>query len=293
MTHQRARFRSLRVEGPREAVEAAVALVWDSGASGVEERDAPATSGSRSVLIVYAPAESAARVESSLRAWAQRHAPALRVGPMEEVAELDWAARFRAGQRPVEISARLRVRPPWAPGSPRDVVIEARQAFGTGAHVSTGLALHALDRHLAQRNAARVLDLGCGSGVLSIAALRCGARRVFACDIDAQAARETAENARQNRVAQELSVWCGSLAACRLRDIDLAIANMLRRELLPELPALAETLAPAGWLWLSGLLARDVDAVEHALRALGLTPQSHLVRDEGGDRWVALGAARH
>jgi ribosomal protein L11 methyltransferase len=293
VTHQKAHFRCLRLEGPRDAVEAALAAVWESGASGVEERGSDSAEGSRSELIVYAPAASAARLESSLREWARSRAPTLSVGPLENVAELDWAERYRAGQQSIEVSPRLRVRPPWVRGLQRDVVIEARQAFGTGAHASTALALAALDQHLVERRAARVLDLGCGSGVLSIAALRCGAARAFACDIDPQAVRETAENARLNRVAGRLEVWCGSLAACRLRGVDLAIANLIRHELLPQLPDLAGTLASGGWLWLSGLLDRDVSEIRDALRQLGLRPRSRADRHEGGDHWVALGATRH
>lgn len=295
MAQQNVRFRCLRLAGPAVDLEAALATAWDSGASGVEERDpdpSAASGVSGSELIVYAPAEAIARLESSLRSWAARRAPALRIGPVEEVVEEDWTERFRVFQHAVDVSPRLRIRPPWVAGSARDVVIEARQAFGTGAHASTALALQGLDESLLRNAAGRVLDLGCGSGVLAIAALRCGAGRVYACDTDPQAARETAENARLNRVERGLVVWCGSLEACRLVDIDLAIANMVRRELLPLLPGLVGCLAEAGELWLSGLLDADLPVLEEELGALQFRIEERLGRDEAGDQWIAIQALR-
>jgi ribosomal protein L11 methyltransferase len=294
VTPNDASFRRLRVVGSRAEVEAAAAIGWESGASGFEEVEPrePGDVVSRSELIVYARSETASRVESSLRAWATRYAPTLCLGALEDVIEVDWSARYREQQPVVEVSRRLRIRPPWAPGSPDDIVIEARQAFGTGTHASTALALLALDRHLASQPAARVLDVGCGSGVLAISAARAGATSVFACDTDFQAARETLENALSNRVGRALRIWCGSLASCRLRSVDLVIANLIRREIMPLLPDLAALLANEGWIWLSGLLVQDLAEVEEALSRLGLCIRRRLDREENGDHWVAVGVSR-
>lgn len=301
---QRPRFRRIEVSGEAAELEAATAVAWEAGATGFEEPDVSETDrdsrsepvfGSR--LIVYTDADVAARVESSLRRWAQRHAPSVEIAAPQPVVEVDWTQRFREHQRVIEVSPRLRVRPPWLPGNSRDVVIEARQAFGTGAHASTGLALVALEEQLTESFGGFspcVLDIGCGSGVLSIAALRCGASRVFACDLDPQAARETFENAGSNHVADRLFVWCGTLDAFRppsrrgASGVDLAVANMVRREILLVLPGLAAALRRDAKLLLSGLIETDLSEMSLALAAQAFVVERRLDREEGGDHWVAL-----
>src|SRR5690606_4181347 len=171
----------------------AAAEAFEAGASGLEERteDTP-------VLIVYAPADRAEAVEAALAAVLGRAA----VQPATPVPEVAWPESWKAGLRPPAVSPRLVVRPPFAahplaPGQ-REVVIEPRQAFGTGDHATTALALEALDAALAARPAAHVLDVGCGSGVLALAALSLGAGRAVACDLDPVATREAHENAARN-----------------------------------------------------------------------------------------------
>ena len=128
--------------------------------------------------------------------------------------------------------------------------------------------------------------------MLAIAALRRGVRVAYAFDHDPQAARETRENAELNGVGGGLRVWCGSLASCQLGAVDLAIANLLRRELLPLLPDLAALLADRGWLWVSGLLQSDLAEVEAMLGRLSLHLRERLERREDGEHWVALGISR-
>lgn len=284
------RFQRLVIRGDTPSLEIAAALAWDAGASGCEEDP------SGSALIVYAESELVSPIQSSLRAWVQESAATLEIGEAMALPDLDWSLRHRAYQHAVEISERLRVRPPWLAGGDDDIVIEARQAFGTGAHASTALALEALDGALRPApgpdTAPRVLDLGCGSGVLAIAALRLGASGVLACDLDPQAARETLENAHANRVGGRVQVWCGGLDALRRAPVDGAVANMIRKEILPALPHLSRLLARGTWLWLSGLLERDTDEVEMALRGHGFALEARRHRDDDAERWIALGARR-
>src|SRR5262249_55991064 len=128
-------------------------------------------------------------------------------------------------------------------------------AFGTGADGSTARALAALDARLAAAPRARVLDVGAGSGVLAIAALRLGAAAALACDLDPIAARETRENATRNGV--DVASFAGSLDALgpRAGRFDVVVANLLSSELRPILAALAARVAAGGALVLSALLA--------------------------------------
>jgi ribosomal protein L11 methyltransferase len=277
-------FARIRARAEGERAERAAAEAWEAGAAGIEERDDGA-------LIAWAPADRAPAVHAALVAVLGAAA----VGAAEPEPPADWPETWKQGLRPLVVSARLVVRPPFAahalaPGQ-REVVIEPRQAFGTGAHASTALALAALDEALASRPRARVLDVGCGSGVLALAALALGAAGAVACDLDPIAARETRENAARNRLAP-LAAFTGSLAALAARPFAVVAANMIRRELEPLLAGLVERTAAGGALVLSGLLAGERAAVEARLAALGARVLAAREREEGGDAWLALTATR-
>jgi ribosomal protein L11 methyltransferase len=210
---------------------------------------------------------------------------------------VDWPETWKQGLRPLIVSDRLVVRPPFAAHpvqrGQRQLVIEPRQAFGTGAHATTALALAAVDAAHAALAGARVLDVGCGSGVLALAALALGAQRALACDLDPIAARETRENAVANGLGDRLFTFTGSLSALAPARFDLVVANMLRREILPLLRDLVTRINGAGTLVLSGLLGSERAAMETALAALGLRVRAaRSEADPGGDDWLALTATR-
>jgi ribosomal protein L11 methyltransferase len=272
----------VRAEGAR--AELAAADAWEAGAAGIEERD-------DGTLIAWAPAARAEAVRAALTAALGPDA----VGAAEPEPAADWPETWKQGLRPVVVSPRLVVRPPFAahalgPGQ-REVVIEPRQAFGTGAHATTALALEALDEALAQRPRADVLDVGCGSGVLALAALALGARRAVACDLDPIAARETRENAARNALAP-LAAFAGSPDALGAVRFELVVANLIRRELEPVLDELVARTAAGGALVVSGLLAGERAAIEASLAARGVRVCAARVREDGGDAWLALTATR-
>ena len=161
----------------------------------------------------------------------------------EAPVEDGWADRWREFHRPVR-AGRLWIGPPWYPAEAEPVVIDPGHAFGTGAHGSTRAALELLQRLAAQP----ALDLGCGSGVLSIAALRLGFGPIFACDIDPLAVTACAENARRNGVS--LEVARADALVDPLPQAPLWIAN-LQRDLLERLLARPD---PPPLLLASGLL---------------------------------------
>lgn len=140
----------------------------------------------------------------------------------------------------------------------------------------------------------RVLDAGCGTGVLALAALALGAGRAFAFDVDPLATEATAANAVANALHGRVAVWTGSFEAlARGVRFDWVIANMIRSELLPLLPALAACVAPSGRVILSGLLEEEEDLVREALARDGLAVHGRRsLRDPTGDAWLALVAHR-
>ena len=281
-----------RGEGAREAAECLVAETWAAGASGHEERDwvEAAAEGEVPVIevLVYAPAALCAAV------WrvARERSPA--VGPHSAVAPVDWLERWRRGLRPTVVGERLVVRPSsleysLLPGQ-EEVIIEPGQAFGTGGHASTRLILEWLVSGDVQlRPFVRVLDIGVGSGVLALAALRLGAGRAIGFDLDRCAVREAARAGRENRLADRLGLMAGSIDALKEVKFELVLANLLKLELLPLLDRLVSRLERKGSLLVSGLLREEQPEVEARTAEVGLACIGRRTeRDATGDEWVAL-----
>jgi len=249
---------ALRV--PREHAEVALAELLDLAPGGVEEVDL----GERVEYAVYGP-------PGELPAL-----PALRAAaggvPVEvvttEVAD-DWAERWQAFHRPVVVGDSLHLRPPWA-GARRDlqeVVIDPGRAFGTGAHDTTRLCLELL---LELEPAGPLMDLGCGSGVLALAAAKLGWEPVHGIDHETQALEATHANARANHVAVQADRF-DVLRDGRVPSAPTMTANLLRPLLLAVSRAGFAPEPPTA-LIASGLLTTEADEVaaafwhRHALR---------------------------
>ncbi len=211
------------------------------------------------------------------------------------VDEEDWAEAWKVNYHPLHIGRRLFIRPLWidSPGEPGDLVIslDPGMAFGTGTHPSTQLVLEAAEDLLEPRPEALVLDMGCGSGILSIAAVRLGAHRVLACDIDSLAITATRANAEANKVLDRIDVYEGSLADL-LRIgvlVDVALVNILARTIIMLCEqGLVQVIAPGGIGVFGGIIETQVEEVEAALRTAGLTPYN---RRKSAD-WVVIEARR-
>lgn len=209
------------------------------------------------------------------------------------LAESDWAEAWKAHYHPVRLGKRLFIRPRWidVETGPDDVVIalDPGMAFGTGTHPTTNLCLEAIEALMVP--GARVLDLGCGSGILSIAAAKLGAARVLALDIDPMAVRVTQENAADNGVADRITAGEGSLETVltSARRFDLLVANIIARVIIGMAETgLGQVVRPGGLAIFSGIIEDQADDVEAALRATGLEPYA---RRRMGD-WVAIEARR-
>jgi ribosomal protein L11 methyltransferase len=279
---------SARFAQPEQA-ERAAARAYEAGALGLEERE----SDRGILLLLYAPAGRAAAVRAAL---AGEDGAALELGEIEPLPDADWSEGWKAGLDATVISERLLVRPSWiahAPGSGQiELVIDPGQAFGTGTHPSTWLALGWIDRLAGAgelRAGARVLDVGTGSGVLALAAAALAPVRVVAFDLDPVAAREALANAVRNGCAERIAVFAGPLSALAGPAFDLVVANLLRSEALPLLAGLAARTRPGGRAVFSGLLEAETEVFRDAALAAGFTTQE-ISRgvDASGERWAAL-----
>ncbi len=221
---------------------------------------------------------------------------------VRRLAEEDWAEAWKRQYHRLRVGQRTVIVPAWEEytPAPAEVVIrlEPGQAFGTGLHPTTRLCLAALERHLTPGDA--VLDVGTGSGVLSIAAAKLGARSVLALDADPLAVAAATENIARNGVAETVTVRRGSLPGGEavphhfLRDgplelletgrFDLILVNILAPVIRGMAPALAARLGPAGRLIAAGLIESQEAEIVGALQAQGLRV---IERDQEED-WVAL-----
>lgn len=209
---------------------------------------------------------------------------------IKHLAVEDWAEVWKRHYHTLRIGQRVVIAPSWEEPSlhPGDVLIklDPGMAFGTGTHPSTQLALQLMEKYLRPRSA--VLDVGTGSGILAIAAVKLGASRVIATDIDPEAVRTAEENARLNEVRNQITLLVASVVESGRYELVLAniLADVIADLLLHE--GLADRLASDGVLILSGIIKSRRDVVELALRTTGLTVFDAA---EDGD-WIALAARK-
>lgn len=209
------------------------------------------------------------------------------------VHEADWAEAWKSFFPVLRVGRRLVIRPTWRRHRARreDVVIalDPGMAFGTGLHPTTRLCLAALEPLAddGRLDDARVLDVGCGSGILTIAAIRLGAASALGVDTDPIAIDATLANARRNRLGRRVRAREGSIPTGE-RSFDVVLANLIAGVLVPLAPSLYAELRPGGSLVASGIFVDREAAVRTAFLAAGLEPTD---RSVDGD-WIALTCRR-
>jgi len=213
--------------------------------------------------------------------------------PFEEV---NWVDAWKQHYHPIPVGEGLMIVPAWLEletGDRLPIRIDPGMAFGTGTHPTTQLCLALAEAYFQQAGSPlHVLDIGCGSGILAVAALKLGAQNALGVDIDPLAMEASRQNAALNDVDKGLELGVGSIAEVRqgnfsVQQGELVFANILAPVLIRLLDeGLGELVAPGGWLVLSGILADQSPAVEDALSQHGM---KLLERRRSGD-WVALAA---
>ena len=277
------------MRAPAEAAEPVLAALLELSPAGVEQVDGD---GWVEYALYGAPGELPALPHG--RSKVAGFEVAVRGDPVPD----DWTERWRRFHRPTLVGSRLWVRPPWEPQATDtglvDLVIDPGEAFGTGSHPSTRLGLELLldvaavvtdcrlatsNDHCDRRPGGALLDLGCGSGVLAIAAAKLGFEPVTAVDLERPAVEATLANARSNGVALE-RVHRLDVRRAELPAADVVVAN-LTAPLLRQVGGRVVKRDPEVVL-VSGLLDREVAAVAEAFAPLRLVDR----RSAGG--WSAL-----
>jgi ribosomal protein L11 methyltransferase len=214
------------------------------------------------------------------------------------IADQNWMEAWKANYHPIPIGNKLIIVPAWleSPDATRiPIKIDPGMAFGTGTHPTTQLCLEFVEELISQRlgDAGRMdaIDIGCGSGILSIAALKLGADFALGVDIDEAAVKASRENAQANGVPDDkLALGVGSVAEVLegrfpVKNAPLVLANILAPVLVRLFDGgMARLVAPGGSLILSGILEEQAESVIASARANGLHLES---RKQMGD-WVAL-----
>lgn len=300
----------LAVEADIEAVEAVSEILGRVASGGttvepafdlVDEGLGARIDPSRPAIVRgYVPARdaSAADADAAATAEALGHLQAFGLRAIGElrtriVHEEDWAEAWKAYFPVMRVGRRLVIRPTWRRHRrlPADVVLalDPGMAFGTGLHPTTRLCLAALESIAddGRVDGARILDVGCGSGILAIAAVKLGASDALGVDTDPIAIESTVANARRNRLARRIRARAGSLPS-EEPPFDVVLANLIAGVLVPLAGALRAELRPGGTLVASGIFVDREAEVRSAFEAAGLAIHG---RSDEGD-WVALTVVR-
>ncbi|MBM3939452.1 MAG: 50S ribosomal protein L11 methyltransferase [SAR202 cluster bacterium] len=292
----------LSIRLPFEFVEPAAELFRRYGKGGVaieeaggynpDEGEGPPSRQS-AIVRTYMPQTAAFRVNREMvHIGIQLIGHITDLPPMEEreIREEEWEAAWKAHFTPLRIGERLLVQPPWHRDSvtPDDVVVEIDpgMAFGTGHHPTTYRVLHTLQLVLPRHPRARVVDVGAGSGILSIAAVKLGARSVTGIEIDKVAAKAGRGNIRANRVGRRARLLTGTLPNPDIPpgEADLVLANINSVVLVKMAVELRRLLKPGGEIIASGVLQERRQSVVDAFGEAGLGIRQEFHDDD----WVTL-----
>lgn len=204
------------------------------------------------------------------------------------IPERNWNALWESSFEPVVIDGKCTVKASFHKGLPRTkytIVIDPKMAFGTGHHQTTTLIIRSMLVHEKDIRGIQVLDMGCGTGILSILAAKMKAAvPVHAIDIDPVAVRSARENALRNRTGDRIRTLCGDASLIQAGKYDLILANINRNIILEDLSTYTRGLRPGGRLICSGFYEEDCAMIEAEAQRQGLEPES----SDSLERWATL-----
>ena len=198
-----------------------------------------------------------------------------------------WVEQWKRFYRPFKLGKRLVIRPPWEPYTAAAdellLTLNPGQAFGTGLHATTQLCLASLETIISQQPGVRLLDVGCGSGILSLAGVLFGCVGAFGLDLDRLAVWVARVNARLNQLSKQTNFAAGSLEMVADR-FDIVVANILLEPILAMLAPLHTAIVPGGVVVLSGILTAEVAPLKAGL----LTHGWRITHQASQEEWTAV-----
>ena len=204
---------------------------------------------------------------------------------VNSIAEQNWNAEWEKTITPIRITDRLVIAPSWhaVAAAPGEIVltIDPKMSFGTGYHETTRLMLRMLETRI--QPGMHVLDVGTGTGILAIAALRMGAEHATGCDVDPWSIENARENALVNQVAERCTILLGEVGVTPSGPYDLVLANIQLNIIALILGNLKERCAPGGTILLAGLLLQDEEEIRSLIAREGLTVAERISENE----WLA------
>lgn len=204
---------------------------------------------------------------------------------LEEIENKDWNAIWKKSIKPIEIAGRIVIKPSWSDYQPpagfNTIEIDPQMAFGTGTHATTQLVLKLLLKYI--RSHDRIVDIGAGTGILSIAAAQLSKGEIVAFDNDPIAAETAKQNFVKNHVDDKIDLFCGTLDALKPVPFDLILANINRTIILLYLNKMHQHLTPSGTMILSGILIDERDKVLN-----GLENRFNVIQEEQLGEWLGL-----
>ncbi|WP_260284735.1 50S ribosomal protein L11 methyltransferase [Peribacillus aracenensis] len=211
---------------------------------------------------------------------------------ISEVNEEEWATAWKKYYNPVKISERFTIVPTWedyTPVSSDELIIELDpgMAFGTGTHPTTVMCIQALERTVQPGDL--VVDVGTGSGVLSIAAALLDAKRIQSLDLDEVAVQSAQQNVELNNVQDKVSVSQGNLLDGVNEQADIVVANILAEVIMRFTDDVAKVVKPGGYFIASGIIQTKKQDVKEAIIASGFTVEETILMED----WVAIIAKRN
>lgn len=280
-----ANFFTLTLSVTRETIEAIDNFLFESGALGTEVKD-------KQIIATFPDRLNSKALVANLRQYCDGlNDLGFSIASdiqLEAVQNRDWNAEWKQRLKPMRVSRRLTIKPTWRK-TPHNcqicVEMDPQMAFGTGSHPTTQMVLKFMDELIA--GGETLADIGTGTGILAIAAVKLGARNVIACDIDPIAVRTARDNCVLNQAQDQVALFTGSVDSLARTDFDFILANISMPEITQMISELPTRLARNGRIVLSGLLKSEEKRIRQLLK------NNHFIicRKKTKKEWFAVVAA--